>query len=61
MSLGKFLLPKELPKEYIDALFSAYKWGYSDKEKDLPLLSYDEVKFQLNRGFKLGMKKRGFH
>jgi hypothetical protein len=35
----------------INAVYMAYKWGYQDKENNLPLKSYEEVEKSFNKGF----------
>ena len=58
MGLGKLFVPKELPVEYVNALYSAYTWGFTDKEKGLEMKSREQVKDSLNVGFREGLRKR---
>lgn len=55
---GKLFRPKEIPKEYVNALYSAYKWGFTDKEKNLEMKSLEDVRASLTKGFKEGLKMR---
>ncbi len=58
MGLGKLFKPKELPVEYVKALYSAYNWGWTDKQVGKELKSFEEVSESLNAGFREGLRKR---
>jgi hypothetical protein len=49
---------KKTKKAIIDAVYLAYKWGYSDKENKLPLKSLEEVETSFNKGFDKTFKKQ---
>lgn len=41
----------KLKNKMINMIYLAYKWGYSDKESNLSLKSFEEVEKSFNKGF----------
>jgi hypothetical protein len=52
------LKPKKVPSKLIKVLYMCYKWGYSDKENDVPLRTQEDLEEQVNRGYKKGLEKQ---
>jgi hypothetical protein len=54
----RILKPKKVPSKLIKVLYMCYKWGYSDKENDVPLRTQEDLEEQVNRGYKKGLEKQ---
>ena len=53
----KLLKPKNIPNKIVKFVYSAYKWGYTDKEKGLEMKTFEEVKESVNKGYSKGINK----
>jgi len=53
----KLLKPKKIPGKIVKFIFMAYKWGYTDAEKGLPMKTQEEVKSSIQGGYSRGIEK----